>query len=76
VIYITFSHMFHAGGFGSSGIIRSCSLKNEKARCFEAGLARSCGTEDGYTLKDEPQPQVDFTWGFSNLNPAASRVST
>jgi len=29
-----------------------------------------------YTLKLEPQPQVDFTWGFSNLNPAASSVST
>ena len=29
-----------------------------------------------YTLKLEPQPHVDFTWGFSNLNPAASSVST
>ena len=29
-----------------------------------------------YTLNEEPQPQVDFTWGFSNLNPAASSVST
>jgi hypothetical protein len=29
-----------------------------------------------YTLKLEPQPQVDFTCGFSNLNPAASSVST
>ena len=29
-----------------------------------------------YTLKLEPQPQVDFTWGLSNLNPAASSVST
>ena len=31
---------------------------------------------NAYTLNEEPQPQVDFTWGFSNLNPAASSVST
>src|SRR3954447_1646155 len=29
-----------------------------------------------YTLNEEPQPQVLFTLGFSNLNPAPSRVST
>jgi len=29
-----------------------------------------------YTLKDDPQPQVLFTFGFSNLKPAPSRVST
>jgi hypothetical protein len=29
-----------------------------------------------YTLNEEPQPQVLFTWGFSNLKPAASSVST
>jgi len=29
-----------------------------------------------YTLNEEPHPQVDFTWGFSNLKPAASSVST
>jgi len=29
-----------------------------------------------YTLKDEPQPQVLFTFGFSNLKPAPSRLST
>ena len=29
-----------------------------------------------YTLNEEPQPHVDFTCGFSNLKPAASRVST
>ena len=31
---------------------------------------------DRYTLKEEPQPQVLLTAAFSNLNPAASRVST
>jgi hypothetical protein len=29
-----------------------------------------------YTLNDDPHPQVLFTFGFSNLNPAPSRVST
>ena len=29
-----------------------------------------------YTLKEEPHPQVLFTFGFSNLKPEASNVST
>jgi hypothetical protein len=29
-----------------------------------------------YTLNELPQPQVDFTFGFSNLKPAPSSVST
>ena len=29
-----------------------------------------------YTLNEEPQPQVLFTLGFSNLKPAPSSVST
>jgi hypothetical protein len=29
-----------------------------------------------YTLNELPQPQVLFTFGFSNLKPAPSRVST
>jgi hypothetical protein len=33
-------------------------------------------TGSAYTLNEDPQPQVDFTWGFSNLKPAASSVST
>lgn len=32
--------------------------------------------QSGYTLKEEPHPQVLFTDGFSNLKPAASSVST
>jgi|ERR1700690_3067793 len=32
--------------------------------------------ENLYTLNDDPQPHVLFTFGFSNLNPAPSRVST
>jgi hypothetical protein len=33
-------------------------------------------TLPAYTLNEEPQPQVLFTFGFSNLKPAPSRVST
>jgi hypothetical protein len=29
-----------------------------------------------YTLNEDPHPQVLFVFGFSNLNPAASSVST
>jgi hypothetical protein len=29
-----------------------------------------------YTLNEDPQPQVLFTFGFSNLKPAPSRLST
>jgi len=29
-----------------------------------------------YTLNDDPQPHVLFTFGFSNLKPAPSSVST
>ena len=32
--------------------------------------------ETVYTWKELPQPQVDFTWGLLNLNPAPSSVST
>src|SRR3954447_18052250 len=31
---------------------------------------------DSYTLNEDPQPQVLFTFGFSNLKPAPSSVST
>ena len=40
------------------------------------GFLRASTDEASYTLNEEPQPQVDFTWGFSNLKPAASSVST
>jgi hypothetical protein len=40
------------------------------------GRALSISKQRHYTLKLDPQPQVDFTWGLSNLNPAASSVST
>ena len=34
------------------------------------------GEERLYAWNDDPQPQVLFTLGFSNLKPAPSRVST
>jgi hypothetical protein len=40
------------------------------------GEAIPISSQRNYTLKLDPQPQVDFTWGLSNLNPAASSVST
>ncbi len=45
----------------------------------DAALSAASGVgwePQSYTLKDEPQPHVLFTLGFSNLNPAASSVST
>jgi hypothetical protein len=47
---------------------KPCSLK-------QAGLLISWN-ETGYAWNDEPQPQVLFTFGFSNLKPAPSSVST
>jgi hypothetical protein len=38
--------------------------------------ARKTGSERAYTLKELPHPQVVLTLGFSNLNPAPSKVST
>jgi hypothetical protein len=32
--------------------------------------------ETSYTLNEDPHPQVLFTFGFSNLKPAPSSVST
>jgi hypothetical protein len=50
------------------------STKNNTARPHWDGRRQE--KLAAYTLNEEPHPQVDFTWGFSNLKPAASRVST
>lgn len=42
----------------------------------ERAFSRLSGLTGNYALNEEPQPQVLFTWGLSNLKPAASRVST
>jgi hypothetical protein len=47
----------------------------QKAPGYSQGLGWTDSPET-YALKEDPQPQVLFTFGFSNLKPAASRVST
>jgi len=54
---------------------RIACLRSRRAKAPpKRGLRK--GNSVVYTLKLEPQPQVDFTWGLSNLKPAASSVST
>ena len=48
--------------------------QNKKPRRRATRLLRN--SRKRYTLNDDPQPQVLFTFGFSNLKPAPSRVST
>jgi hypothetical protein len=74
-----------AGG-GSNGLTRQAERPRQDARSASAAQPSVAGSSFGggsstggagrYTLNEEPQPQVDFTWGFSNLKPAASSVST
>ena len=45
-----------------------------KAPSVEQGLSKPIAAAP-YTLNDDPQPQVLFTFGFSNLKPAPSMVS-
>ena len=46
-------------------------------RFLSQALSRQLVREgNSYTLNDDPQPQVLFTFGFSNLKPAPSSVST
>ena len=40
------------------------------------GRRTNASIATGYTLNELPQPQVLFTFGFSNLKPAPSSVST
>ena len=47
---------------------------NKNAPSFERGVRNLAGPN--YTLNDDPQPQVLFTLGLSNLKPAPSRLST
>jgi len=47
-----------------------------EGRAFARACARfSLGASARLNAEREPQPQVDLTWGFSNLKPAASSVS-
>jgi hypothetical protein len=56
-----------------TSLIRSSTTKTKKPGAWPGPIFRF---RKAYALKLEPQPQVDFTFGFSNLNPAASSVST
>ena len=51
------------------------STRSLKAKGTPKGASKQVHT-DTYTLNEDPQPQVLFTAAFSNLKPAASRVST
>lgn len=48
---------------------RQASPQGPPAVSHETGLGN-------YALNELPQPQVDFTFGFSNLKPEPSSVST
>jgi len=51
-------------------------ISETACRAALADSRRRLSLHDHYTLKEEPQPQVLLTFGFSNLKPAPSRVST
>jgi hypothetical protein len=51
-------------------------IPNRKASSLSMRPLSNSSRKNSYTLKDDPQPQVLFTFGFSNLKPAPSRVST
>src|SRR5208337_1858147 len=55
----------------------AATLPQKHKPLFPQGFAKTLSFERVafYALKDDPQPQVLFTFGLSNLNPAPSRVS-
>ena len=57
---------------------RSCYrfYKAANRKALLAGRAFYARLKLAQALKEEPQPQVLLVFGFSNLKPAASRVST
>src|SRR5271169_4831699 len=59
-------HLVHGTASNESGLIAG-----DKAASVPRKFSRPA-----YTLKEDPQPQVLFTFGFSNLKPAPSNVST
>src|SRR5438874_705270 len=60
---------------GTSGRIADRKTPHAKKPCSRAGplILLTTGL---YAWKELPQPQVLLTFGFSNLKPAPSRVST
>jgi hypothetical protein len=59
-------------GFAHLSDWRDAGAKKAKASPLSD---EACLASNSYTLNDDPQPHVLFTFGFSNLNPAPSRVS-
>src|SRR6478752_5945418 len=55
---------------------RHRSPTKSKSLVFRRGSQNCRRISLVYTLNEEPHPQVLFTFGFSNLKPEASRVST
>jgi len=58
--------------FSRSADKRDSHPTKQKAPPLSSGASQT----KSYTLNEDPQPQVLFTFGFSNLNPAPSSVST
>ena len=63
------------GAYAFQGQLNRLRSAQEKALHFRRALL-SKSILIFQTLNDEPQPQVLFTLGFSNLKPAPSSVST
>jgi len=61
--------------FGASLCLVLFFLSSSQNRSLTATSWKLTAKSCSYTWNDEPHPQVDFTWGLSNLKPAASRVS-
>ena len=77
----------HGVAAGAAGKVQSRGAGWEQGEALLRGKKKGVGlgpvhVEPGkrgrlpYTLNELPQPQVDFTLGFSNLKPAPSSVST
>ncbi len=72
---------FRNGRMSRGGTLSAQDTKKPPAPSpWRAGVAEALestsGAEVAYALKLDPQPQVDFAFGFTNLNPAPCRPST
>src|ERR1700674_1032757 len=60
----------------SAAVFRDQTFVSKQKSLIAAMRLSSSKTGPAYTLNEDPQPHVLFTFGFSNLKPAPSRVST
>src|SRR5258708_4125877 len=51
-------------------------LRQQRPHLRDEAVLNFDKSSTSYTLNEDPQPQVLFTFGFSNLKPAPSSVST